>query len=173
MIEARDLCGTCPNRGCTPKKILVAAAHALDEISRASFHHIKVAPPILDWSALIAREKGMISGIPDRLQRLMDERGIDVLRGEARFAGPNIVSVGGRMLKARPIVIATGSTPRTLSFPGATLMVTSDDGAIRRCRGRRYSLAAVSSPWSSRTFTRGPESRWPYQRFFPNCWRAA
>ena len=36
MIEARDLGGTCPNRGCTPKKILVAAGHALHEIERAA-----------------------------------------------------------------------------------------------------------------------------------------
>jgi glutathione reductase (NADPH) len=35
MIEARDLGGACPNRGCTPKKILVAAGHALHEIERA------------------------------------------------------------------------------------------------------------------------------------------
>ncbi|WFP76073.1 FAD-dependent oxidoreductase [Mesorhizobium sp. WSM4906] len=38
MVEARDLGGTCPNRGCTPKKVLVAAAHALDEIDRAGSH---------------------------------------------------------------------------------------------------------------------------------------
>ena len=69
----------------------------------------------------------MISGIPDRLQQLMEDRGVEVLRGEARFAGPNTVSVDGRILQARHIVIATGSVPRTLSFPGASLMVTSDD----------------------------------------------
>ena len=28
LIESRDLGGTCPNRGCTPKKVLVAAGHA-------------------------------------------------------------------------------------------------------------------------------------------------
>ena len=32
MVEERDLGGTCPNRGCTPKKVLVAAGHALHEI---------------------------------------------------------------------------------------------------------------------------------------------
>jgi glutathione reductase (NADPH) len=128
MIEARDLGGTCPNRGCTPKKILVAAAHALDEIHRASFHHITVASPTLDWSALIAREKAMISGIPDRLQQIMDDRGVEVLRGEARFAGPNTVSVDGRVLQARHIVIATGSAPRTLSFPRCV-----PHGYVRRC----------------------------------------
>src|SRR5262245_8702266 len=36
MIEADLLGGTRPNRGCTPKKVLVAAGHALHEIERAS-----------------------------------------------------------------------------------------------------------------------------------------
>jgi hypothetical protein len=35
MIESRDLGGTCPNRGCTPKKVLVAAGQALRDIERA------------------------------------------------------------------------------------------------------------------------------------------
>jgi glutathione reductase (NADPH) len=34
MVEARDLGGTCPNRGCTPKKVLVAAAHACTKSAR-------------------------------------------------------------------------------------------------------------------------------------------
>ena len=33
LVEERDLGGTCPNRGCTPKKVLVAAGHALHERS--------------------------------------------------------------------------------------------------------------------------------------------
>jgi pyruvate/2-oxoglutarate dehydrogenase complex dihydrolipoamide dehydrogenase (E3) component len=35
MIEPDLLGGTCPNRSCMPKKVLVAAAHVLDEIARA------------------------------------------------------------------------------------------------------------------------------------------
>ena len=53
MIEGRDLGGTCPNRGCTPKKVLVAAGHALHEIERAEIHGITVGRPSLDWAALI------------------------------------------------------------------------------------------------------------------------
>ena len=64
MIEADLLGGTCPNRGCTPKKVLVAAGHALHEIERASIHHIAVGKPKLDWAALIDREKDMIKDIP-------------------------------------------------------------------------------------------------------------
>ena len=49
MVEARDLGGTCPNRGCTPKKVLVAAAHALHEIGQAAcpLHQCRQAEPRL------------------------------------------------------------------------------------------------------------------------------
>jgi glutathione reductase (NADPH) len=43
LVEERDLGGTCPNRGCVPKKVLVAAAHSLHEIAQAKIHCIKSA----------------------------------------------------------------------------------------------------------------------------------
>jgi glutathione reductase (NADPH) len=110
-----------------PKKVLVAAAHALDEIERAQAHHIAVAKPSLDWAALIDREKAMISGIPASLGELMKRRGVEVIHDPGRFAGPNAIAVGGETLEAKHIVIATGSTPRRLPFSGADLMITSDD----------------------------------------------
>jgi glutathione reductase (NADPH) len=127
MIEPDLLGGTCPNRGCMPKKVLVAAAHVLDEIERANAHHITVGTPSLDWAALIDREKAMIAGIPASLEELMKRRGVEVIRDRGRFAGPNAVAVGGETLEAKHIVVATGSTPRKLPFPGAELMITSDD----------------------------------------------
>jgi glutathione reductase (NADPH) len=57
----------------------------------------------------------------------MNRRGVEVIRDHGRFAGPNAVAVGGETLEAKHIVIATGSTPRRLPFPGAELMITSDD----------------------------------------------
>ncbi len=127
MIEARDLGGTCPNRGCTPKKVLVAAGHALHEIERASVHSIDVGKPKLDWAALIAREKTMIKDIPDNLARAMERRQVEVIRSAAAFAGPDTICVGDRLLKARHIVIATGSKPRLLPISGAEHMITSDE----------------------------------------------
>jgi glutathione reductase (NADPH) len=127
MIEERDLGGTCPNRGCTPKKVLVAAAHALHEIGQAHVHRIKAGKPKLDWAELIDREKEMIEGIPDSLEETLQGRGVELIRAPAKFKGPNAVEVGGRTLEAKTIVIATGSTPRPLPIPGAELMITSDE----------------------------------------------
>lgn len=127
MAEYRELGGTCPNRGCTPKKILVAAGHALEEIARAEGHCITVGKPRLDWAALIDREKKMISHLPQSFAKLMSERGVDVLHERAVFASPNVVRIGGRSIEAKAIVIATGSKPRRLPIEGAEHMITSDD----------------------------------------------
>jgi glutathione reductase (NADPH) len=127
MIESRDLGGTCSNRGCTPKKILVAAAHALHEIERAGAHKIAVGKPRLDWAALIDREKDMIKDIPTNLARAMAHRTVEVIAGRARFASPNTIRVGERVLEAKQIVIATGSKPRPLPILGAEHIITSDE----------------------------------------------
>src|SRR5437667_9241011 len=119
MIESRDLGGTCPNRGCTPKKILVAAGHALHEIERASVHRIAVGKPKLDWAALIDREKDMIKDIPANIARSMAHREVEVIKGRAAFVDSNAIRIGDRHLEAKHIVIATGSNPRPLPIPGA------------------------------------------------------
>ncbi|WP_170336847.1 dihydrolipoyl dehydrogenase family protein [Ruegeria arenilitoris] len=126
FIEARDFGGTCPNRGCTPKKVLVAAAHAMHEIEQAPIHGIEVSKPKLNWAKLIEREKSLIGFIPEAMQGLAEKRG-DVFRGTARFIGPNEVEVDGQIIHGKDIVIATGSKPRPLPIPGTEHMITSDE----------------------------------------------
>ncbi len=126
FVEELDFGGTCPNRGCTPKKILVAAAHTLHEIELASAHGITVEKPTLDWAKLMDRKEKMIGFIPDAMQSTAEKRG-KVFKGQAKFVGPNQVEVNGKVLEGGNIVIATGSRPRPLPIPGAELMTTSDD----------------------------------------------
>lgn len=126
FIENRDFGGTCPNRGCTPKKVLVAAAHAMHEIELAKTHGINVGDAKLDWTKLIDREKEMIAPIPGGMQQLAEKRGT-VFRGTAKFVGPNTVEIDGAVIEGDNIVIATGSTPRPLPIPGAEFMITSDE----------------------------------------------
>lgn len=127
LVEDRELGGTCPNRGCTPKKVLVAAGHALHEIGRANSHCISVSKPELDWAALIDREKRLIQGIPERLEATLLNRGVELVRGKGRFVSPNAIRVGDRFLEAKHIVVATGSRPRPLEIPGAEFLKVSDD----------------------------------------------
>ena len=127
VVESWDVGGTCPLRGCVPKKVLVAAAQTLHQIALAAEHKIEVGPPRLDWGALIARERTFVDGMPARFIDSLQSRGIDIVRGRARFVGRNRVQVGDEVLEGGKIVIATGSTPRPLSIPGAEHLITSDD----------------------------------------------
>ncbi len=133
FVEPDLFGGTCPNRGCTPKKILVAAAMALDEIERAPTHGIEVGAARLDWTRLIERKREMIADLPKNLEATARERG-DVYTGAARFVGERALDVDGERLEAEHIVIATGSKTRPLSIPGAELMITSDEVLSERKR---------------------------------------
>ena len=126
FIESDEFGGTCPNRGCTPKKVLVAAAHAMHEIEIAGTHGIEVGEAKLNWNALIDRKNDMIDFIPGAMEDLAKSRG-QVFRGQAKFVGSNTVEVNGQQLEADNIVIATGSITRPLSIPGAEYLITSDD----------------------------------------------
>ncbi len=127
MVESRDVGGTCPIRGCVPKKVLVAAAQVLHQIDLAPQHHIAVAGAKLDWPALIARERTFVDGVPNDFRKSLENREIELIEGQATFVGENAVAVNGRTLEADNIVIATGSTPRSLPITGAELMITSEE----------------------------------------------
>ena len=136
MVEPAEFGGTCNNRGCVPKKVLVAAAHVLDAISRAGAHKISVGSARLDWAALIDREKQMIAPLSDSFADSLQKRGVHLVRAHGRFVTPNAVKAGGQVYEAEHIVIATGSRPRPLAFPGAELMITSDDVLSERTQPR-------------------------------------
>jgi len=127
VVEAREVGGTCPLRGCVPKKVLVAAGMALEEIERAALHGIEVGPARLDWARLIARERTFVDGVADAMERDLRAKGVDVRKGAARFVGPTTIELGGERIDAGKVIVATGSKPRALSLPGHELLVTSDE----------------------------------------------
>ncbi|MEM7562560.1 MAG: NAD(P)/FAD-dependent oxidoreductase [Pseudomonadota bacterium] len=126
FIESDEFGGTCPNRGCTPKKVLVAAAHALHEIELASEHAITVGDVSIDWGKLIQRKSDMIDFIPGAMEETAASRG-DVYKGKARFVASNAIEVNGERIEADNFVIATGSKTRPLDLPGAEYLITSDE----------------------------------------------
>jgi glutathione reductase (NADPH) len=126
FVEAGEFGGTCPNRGCTPKKVLVAAAQALHEIELAPQHGIEIGSARLDWAKLIDRKNEMIDFIPGAMEDTAKSRGT-IYKGKASFVDANAIEVNGTRIEADNFVIATGSMTRPLSIPGAEYLITSDD----------------------------------------------
>lgn len=125
IVEEDVVGGTCPNRGCVPKKVLVTACTLVDHARRAQGKGV-TGELRIDWSALQRHRASIVDPIHVGMEESLAKSGITLVRGHARFVAPHVVEVGGRRIEARKIVIATGSAPSRLGFPGEELLATSD-----------------------------------------------
>lgn len=111
-IAERELVGgECSYWACIPSKTLLRPGEALAEARDAPGAREAVTGEF-DPSAAFAWRDFMVSDHDDAGQvKWMEGEGIDLLRGEARIAGPNTVAVGDQEKTAEHIVVATGSDP--------------------------------------------------------------
>jgi glutathione reductase (NADPH) len=126
IVDSRPFGGTCPLRGCDPKKVLIGAAELVDRSRRMQGKGIKPASLAIDWSELMRFKRSFTEPVPRKREDEFAKAGIAAFHGRARFAGPTTIDVGDEKLEGRKVVIATGQTPATLEFPGAQYLTTSD-----------------------------------------------
>lgn len=127
LVDRGPVGGLCSLAGCNPKKVFVRATEVLDEVRRAGEHGIRTGDVSIDWRKVWRRKKSFTDPVPEETEASLRNRGIELLRGEARFVGPDRIAAGERVLTAEGFVVATGSHPRRLPFPGRELVRTSND----------------------------------------------
>ncbi|MGE0517331.1 MAG: NAD(P)/FAD-dependent oxidoreductase [Hyphomicrobiaceae bacterium] len=112
LIEKGKMGGDCLNTGCVPSKALLAAAHAAHAIRSASRFGVHGGEARVDFSRVHAHVQGVIAAIEphDSVERF-ESLGITVIKAAGHFSGPDLVEAGGRKIRARRFVIATGSSP--------------------------------------------------------------
>jgi pyruvate/2-oxoglutarate dehydrogenase complex dihydrolipoamide dehydrogenase (E3) component len=119
LIERDRMGGDCLNFGCVPSKALLAASHAAQAARGAGRFGIRLPEPDIDWDAVRAHVDGVIASIaPTDSEERFRSLGATVLRAEARFTAPDTLTVDGRRITARRIVIAAGSTAAVPPIPG-------------------------------------------------------
>jgi pyruvate/2-oxoglutarate dehydrogenase complex dihydrolipoamide dehydrogenase (E3) component len=119
LVERDRMGGDCLNFGCVPSKALLAAAHTADAIRGAERFGLHTAIFNVDWNAVRTHVRSVIAAIaPNDSEARFAGLGVTVLHGEARFTGPDSVSVDGRTLTAKRFVIAAGSRPVVPPIPG-------------------------------------------------------
>lgn len=119
LVERETMGGDCLNTGCVPSKAMLAASHAVRAGLAAGRLGVRFEPPMVDWDAVSAHVRGVIATIaPTDSEERFEGLGATVLRGEARFHGPDSVSVNGKTLSARRIVVAAGSRAMVPPIPG-------------------------------------------------------
>lgn len=119
LIERAKMGGDCLNYGCVPSKSLLAAARAAEAARNAERLGVIAGVPPIDQRRIRDHIAGVIADIAphDSVERFQG-LGVTVLRDSARFSGPAEVEAGGRRVRARRFVIATGSLPIVPVIPG-------------------------------------------------------
>ena len=125
VVDHRPFGGTCALRGCDPKKVLVSGAEAVDAARRMRGHGVDGELRIT-WPELIRFKHGFTDPVPEKQEQRYAERGIEAVHGLARFADPETITVGGRTLTGRYILLATGARPVPLGIPGEEHVIASD-----------------------------------------------
>src|SRR6201984_3253332 len=118
VIDSRPFGGTCALRGCDPKKVLVGAAEAVDQVNRLRGKGIRADALRVEWSELIRFKRGMIEAVPAAQKDGFARAGIETFHGRARFAGPKAITVGDHVLEGRRLLMAAGAKPADLGIQG-------------------------------------------------------
>jgi dihydrolipoamide dehydrogenase len=113
LIDDKFAGTTCATVGCMPSKLLIAAAHAAHAARSAAVFGVKVAEPEIDGTAVMARVRKERDAFAASTIETIEEIPADVrIRSRAHFINATTLMLDdGRQIKAKAIVIATGSHP--------------------------------------------------------------
>ena len=120
--ESREtLGGTCLNVGCIPSKAMLHASELFEEAAHGTLAKWGVKPGNveLDLDTMHGSRKEAVKGLTQGIEFLFKKNKIEWLKGHASFEGADTVKVGDRTVRAKNMVIATGSSVTPL--PGITI----------------------------------------------------
>lgn len=113
MVERELAGGECSYYACIPSKTLLRPGEAVHGALEAA------ATAKVDVRAALAYRDFMVSEYSDAGNaKWLASKGIDLIRGTGRLAGPGAVEVGGVRRTARHVVLATGADPVIPPVPG-------------------------------------------------------
>ncbi len=113
VVERELVGGECSYWACIPSKTLLRPGEAAHDANQAATR------AEVDVEAALAWRDFMVSKHTDTTAATwLTDRGIDLLRGNGRLAGPGAVDVDGVRHTARHVVVATGAAPIIPPVPG-------------------------------------------------------
>src|SRR5262249_28846141 len=113
IAEEYRVGGTCVIRGCVPKKLLVYASRFSDSFEDAAGYGWTVGEPRFDWATLIANKDREIARLEEAYVANLTRSKVEILKTRAVLDDAHTVRLldGGRRIRAKNILIATGAWP--------------------------------------------------------------
>jgi dihydrolipoamide dehydrogenase len=128
MVEKEKVGGVCVNTGCVPAKTMLKYAKLRHKYDNHESDAWKTPPLYKDARAKSAQISGERS---ESIEKLLQQSGVELFKGTARLTGAGSVEIkpSGKKLKARNIIIATGSRPRQIpgfKYDGVNVVTTRE-----------------------------------------------
>jgi glutathione reductase (NADPH) len=127
IAEAERFGGTCVNVGCIPKKLFAYAAHWREDFQVARSFGWTIGEARFDWATLLANKDREIARLNGVYESVLTRAGVEILRGRAQVVDPHAVSINGKTVTARHILVATGGWPYKPPLPGFEHAITSNE----------------------------------------------
>ena len=120
LIEKHLMGGDCLNVGCVPSKALIRGARAAASVGESEQFGVRVPAGVtINFGQVMERMRRLRAEIsPHDSAARCRELGVDVFLGQAKFASPDTIEVGGQSLRFAKAVIATGARAAAPSVPG-------------------------------------------------------
>ena len=133
LVEADKLGGTCLHIGCIPTKALLESSELYHRVSaRGKEFGVDAQNVTFDYPRIAARRDAVVSQLYKGVQYLMKKNKIEVVAGSGRLRDRNTVEVGAKQLKAKNLIVATGSVVKPLpgiEFDGE-FVISSDNATL-------------------------------------------
>ena len=132
LVEARDMGGTCLNRGCIPTKALLHSAETYEEIVKSAKElGINVEGVTVDYTKAADRKKAVVRRMSGGVEKLVKGRKITLIKEKAVLTGATSFNAGGKEYTTAKIILATGSEPVQIPIPGIDKEnVMNSDGVL-------------------------------------------
>jgi len=114
IVEKNGFGGTCTQRGCIPTKYLHSVGDFVRKASMSKSYGID-SKIDLDYKILKSKMFTTVGKLASGIQLLLKDNDVEIVEGEAEIIAPNKVKVGSKILETKNVVIATGSTPVSIS----------------------------------------------------------
>ncbi len=118
LVEKDRVGGSCVFTACIPTKAMIEAARAYKAARRADHYGLPALREMADYSSVKAWKDRLIAGIGAGRDERMEKRGVEVVKGTARFLSAGEIAVGDIRFRAANFIIATGSEPAAPPVPG-------------------------------------------------------
>ena len=132
LVEADKLGGTCLHIGCIPTKALLESSELYHRVAtRGVEFGLKAEVVGYDYQRIAQRRDAVVGQLYKGVQYLMKKNKIEVIQGRGRLRDRNSIDVNGKQVKAPNLILATGSSVKTL--PGLELdgqFIISSDNAV-------------------------------------------